>query len=139
MFDAYRVFYGQRSDPAAAASFLRDRFSARDSHIFVAPHRDSCERLAGFVQLYPSFSSVRLGRVYILNDLFVDPEVRRGGMGRALMEAAHRFARAQGAVRVSLETATSNAMAQRLYESLGYQRDSEFFRYHYQIVPSGGR
>jgi ribosomal protein S18 acetylase RimI-like enzyme len=136
LFDAYRVFYGQASDPRAAEAFLRERFARRDSHLFVAPEaagRPSEGKLAGFVQLYPSWSSVSLARIYVLNDLFVDPALRRGGVGRALLDAAHAFAREQGAVRVALETAIDNTNAQRLYESIGYRRDGAFHRYHWRI------
>jgi len=63
----------------------------------------------------------------------VDPAARRGGVGRARLEAAHAVARSQGAVRVSLETAVDNATAQRLYEAVGYARDAAFYRYHWRI------
>jgi ribosomal protein S18 acetylase RimI-like enzyme len=135
LFDAYRVFYGQASDPAAGERFLRERFARRDSHLFVAP---AASGLAGFTQLYPSFSSVSMARIYVLNDLFVDPASRRSGVGGALLDAAHAFARSQGAVRVSLETAVDNATAQRLYESLGYARDTAFYRYHWRISRAAG-
>src|SRR5262245_44496736 len=133
LFDAYRVFYRQPSDPAAAEGFLRERFAHGDSHLFVAcldgaPPREA--PLLGFTQLYPSLSSVSMARIYVLNDLFVAPAARRGGVARALLEAAHAFARARGAVRVSLETAVDNLGAQALYESLGYARDVAFHRYH---------
>ena len=127
LFDGYRVFYRQPSDPAAAERFLRERFKRADSHVFVAPASDG---LAGFTQLYPSLSSVSMARIFVLNDLFIDPLQRRSGVGRALMAAAHSFARSQGAVRVSLETAVDNRTAQRLYEALGYTRDAAFHRYH---------
>jgi ribosomal protein S18 acetylase RimI-like enzyme len=130
LFDAYRVFYRSPSDPAAAERFLLERFERRDSQIFVAP---SGAKLAGFTQLYPSYSSVSMARIFVLNDLFVDPASRRGGVGRALLEAAHAFAVRHGAVRVSLETAVDNHAAQRLYESLGYVRDGDFHRYHWRI------
>lgn len=132
LFDAYRVFYRRPSDLPAAERFLRERFARGDSHVFVAPAGSG---LAGFVQLYPSFSSVAMARIFVLNDLFVDPAARRGGVGRALLEAAHAFARDRGAVRVSLETAVDNDAAQRLYESLGYVRDVAFHRYHWWISP----
>ena len=135
LFDAYRVFYRQPSDPGAAERFLRERFARGDSHVFVAP---AASGLAGFVQLYPSLSSVSLARIYVLNDLFVDPGARRGGVGRALLEAAHAFAASRGAVRVSLETAVDNHAAQRLYESLGYVRETAFHRYHWRIPGAAG-
>ena len=127
LFDGYRAFYRQPSDPAAAGCFLRERFEHADSHLFVAP---SNQGLAGFTQLYPSLSSVAMARIFVLNDLFVEPVQRRSGVGRALLEAVHAFARSRGAVRVSLETAVDNHTAQRLYEALGYARDAAFHRYH---------
>lgn len=127
LFDGYRVFYRQPSDTAAAERFLRERFARKDSQVFVAP---SDRRLSGFTQLYPSLSSVSMARIFVLNDLFVDPAQRRGGVGRALLETAHAFARSQGAARVSLETAVDNTTAQALYEALGYVRDGAFHRYH---------
>ena len=143
LFDAYRVFYRQPSDPAAAERFLRERFARGDSELFVAstePQTDQRsarserseqrQKLAGFTQLYPSLSSVSMARIYVLNDLYVDPAARRSGVGRTLLEAAHAFALEEGAVRVSLETAVDNHAAQALYESLGYVRDAAFHRYH---------
>jgi ribosomal protein S18 acetylase RimI-like enzyme len=59
----------------------------------------------------------------------VDPEVRRAGVGRALMLAAQAFGRGAGAVRLDLTTARTNARAQALYESLGWQRDDAFLTY----------
>ena len=132
LFDAYRGFYHQPSDRVAAERFLRERFARGDSFIFVAERASG--GLAGFTQLYPSLSSVSLARIFVLNDLFVDPDARRSGIGRALLEAAHDFARKQGAVRVTLETARDNTSAQRLYEGLGYERDTAFFRYHWRIA-----
>lgn len=134
LFDGYRVFYRQRSDADAAGRFLAERFAREDSVLFVAGTSAeapaSGARLAGFTQLYPSLSSVSMARIYVLNDLFVDPAARRAGVGGELLEAAHAFARREGAVRVSLETALDNHAAQRLYERLGYVRDAEFHRYH---------
>ncbi len=134
LFDSYRVFYGQAADPVAAERFVRDRLSKGDSTVFVAHPESSRSRLLGFTQLYPSYSSVLMQRIYILNDLFVDPAARQTGVGRTLIEAAHAFAEKEGACRVSLATAVDNSAAQRLYESLGYQRDSAFVHYEWEIA-----
>jgi hypothetical protein len=72
LFDSYRQFYGQPADYALAEAFLRDRFTHNDSVVFLAFDPPSGEGL-GFVQLYPSFSSVAARRTWILNDLFVAP------------------------------------------------------------------
>jgi GNAT superfamily N-acetyltransferase len=84
---------------------------------------------AGFVQLYPIFSSVRTARIYLLNDLFVAAGMRRRGVAATLMREAVDFARAVGASGMTLATAHTNAPAQRLYESLGWTRDDEFREY----------
>ncbi len=124
LFDAYRRFYGQAADPAAAAAFLQQRLQRGDSVLLLALDGDG--EPAGFVQLYPSFSSVRIARTFILNDLFVVPSQRRRGVARQLLEAAEAQARELGAVSLSLSTAVDNHAAQRLYASAGWVRNTTF-------------
>ena len=121
MFDLYRQFYGKPADPKLAETFVRDRLNAKESVIFIAvvPEGDA-EGALGFVQLYPSFSSVSAFRLWVLNDLFVSSRARRSGVGRALMEAARRHAIETGAKRLTLETVAENEAAWSLYEELGY-------------------
>ena len=120
LFDAYRQFYGQPSNLAAARDWLRSRLRVGESVVLVA----KCAGAAvGFVQLYPMFSSVRMARTWILNDLFVAPAARRGGVARALLEAAAAFAREDGAVGLSLETGRDNAAARALYRAAGWHED----------------
>jgi ribosomal protein S18 acetylase RimI-like enzyme len=130
LFDQYRVFYKQSSDLEAARNFLQERFQKGDSTIFVAV---DCDRRIGFTQLYPSFSSVSMKRIWILNDLFVMEQYRQQGVAKALMKAAADFARESGAVRVALSTQISNGAAQALYESLGYSKDEDFYHYALQL------
>jgi ribosomal protein S18 acetylase RimI-like enzyme len=127
LFDAYRQFYGKLSDLAGGREFLLERFVNRDSVILLA--QAGAGAPAGFVQLYPSFSSTRMTRIWILNDLFVMPDARRSGAGRALLAEAVRFGRQTGAARLVLSTARSNESAQGLYESMGWQRDEMFYEY----------
>lgn len=131
LFDAYRQFYGKPADPALALRFIEERLARGESTIFVATG-DAGQAL-GFTQLYPSFSSVSAGRVYILNDLFVAPEARRGAVGRGLLEAAAQFGRAQGALRLSLSTARTNGAAQALYEANGWVRDEQYYDYSLKL------
>ena len=121
MFDLYRQFYGKPADPKLAETFIRDRLKAKESVIFIAvPEGGGSGEALGFVQLYPSFSSVSAFRLWVLNDLFVAPSARRLGVGRALMEAARRHAIETGAKRLTLETVAENRAAWSLYEDLGY-------------------
>lgn len=122
LFDAYRVFYRQASDPALARAFLHERLQRAESVIFIA--RGASGDAVGFTQLYPSFSSVSARRTWILNDLFVVRDARRRGVARALMERARAFASETGALRLMLETAEDNHPGRSLYESLGYLHDA---------------
>jgi GNAT superfamily N-acetyltransferase len=130
LFDAYRQFYGQRSDVPAARAFLDERLRRDESVIFLALAGDDGGEALGFTQLYPSFSSVSLKRLWILNDLFVGPGVRRGGVGRRLLERAREWAIETEAKGLVLATAVTNSTAQALYESCGWRRDDEFQHYY---------
>lgn len=126
LFDAYRQFYRQPSDPEGARRFLLDRFEHNQSIIFLA-ERDAAA--IGFTQLYPSFSSGAMKRIFILNDLFVAPVGRGQGVGTALLQAAANYARAVGALRLALSTEVTNQTAQSVYEKAGWQRDQAFYTY----------
>ena len=128
LFDAYRQFYGQTADLDLAREFLRERLE-RDQSVILLALRPNGSAI-GFTQLYPSFSSASARRIFILNDLFVDPAARRSGAGRALLQAAVDFGRAAGAVRLSLSTALTNTTAQSLYEAAGWRRDEVFCNYN---------
>lgn len=127
LFDAYRQFYEMPADPALAQRYLDERFQRRESVIFVA--ENSAKDIVGFTQLYPTFCSVLADRTFVLYDLFVTPAARGTGAGRALMEAAEAYARAQGAARLQLQTAKTNKIGQSLYESCGWKRDDLFYVY----------
>jgi GNAT superfamily N-acetyltransferase len=120
LFDAYRVFYAQPSDPVRARDFLAERFANGESAVLVAERGPSA---VGFTQLYPVFSSVRTARTWLLNDLFVVEGARRGGVARALLDAAAAFAREQGAAGLMLETTRENAPARALYRDAGWHED----------------
>lgn len=121
LFDAYRQFYGRASDRDAAREFLRERLERRQSMVLLARNQ---ARAVGFTQLYPMFSSVRLAPVWVLNDLYVDSDARRGGVARRLLEAAAVVAREGGAVRLMLETARENLPARALYRAAGWEEDA---------------
>jgi ribosomal protein S18 acetylase RimI-like enzyme len=134
LFDAYRQFYAQPSDLDLARAFIAERLTRGESVIFLA---ERAGRSVGFVQLYPLFSSTaaRPRRLWLLNDLYVSPEARSGGVGRALMDRARQLAEATDAVGLELATARTNVGAQRLYESLGYRVDEHFLRYELGLPP----
>jgi len=120
LFDAYRRFYAQPADLQRARDFLLERFERGESAILLA---ELDGRPAGFTQLYPMFSSVRTARIWVLNDLYIDEAARRHGVGRALLDAAARFAKEQGAAGLVLETTRDNAPARALYRAAGWKED----------------
>jgi ribosomal protein S18 acetylase RimI-like enzyme len=127
LFDAYRGFYEQPSNLAQSRAFIAERMAAGESAIFLA--QDEHGEALGFVQLYPTFSSIDAHRTWLLSDLFTTPAARGRGVGRLLMNTARAFALETGAKGLVLETATDNFTAQGLYESLGYVRDTGYFTY----------
>lgn len=126
LFDGYRQFYEQTSDPDMARAFLGERLALGDSRIFLAEFDG---KAVGFVQLFPIFSSTLCRRLWLLNDLFVAASARHLGVGLALMDAARAFAVETGACGLELATAHTNSTAQRLYEGLGWRLDEVFRRY----------
>ncbi|MEZ6234562.1 MAG: GNAT family N-acetyltransferase [Phycisphaerales bacterium] len=143
LFGAYRGFYEAAADAGAEAAYLRDRIGRGEAVVLVAwwdsggagagdgatggtgPSREA----VGFTLMYPTFTSVAMRAAWILNDLYVAPEGRRRGVGRALLEAAAGVAREAGAMRLELRTAHDNVAAQRLYEAMGWKMDERFRRY----------
>jgi ribosomal protein S18 acetylase RimI-like enzyme len=127
LFDHYRQFYGMPPELERARKFIRERLERAESVILVA---EDAGKLLGFVQLFPSFTSLETERLWVLNDLYVSPEGRGRGLGRWLMNAAREHAVKTGAKRLTLETMDDNRVAWSLYESLGYKRNNPDMRFY---------
>jgi ribosomal protein S18 acetylase RimI-like enzyme len=133
LFDLYRQFYQKDSDIPGAERFLTERMRNEESVLFVAETEQGT--LCGFVHLYPTFTSLGMARCWILNDLYVMNSARRSGIARLLMNTAHELALATGARSINLETQIENSTAQSLYESLGYELETEF-RFYTKVITS---
>jgi ribosomal protein S18 acetylase RimI-like enzyme len=71
-----------------------------------------------------------------LNDLYVEKEYRKHGIGESLIRTAMQFAKDTGAVYVQLETAVDNHTAQQLYEAIGFKKqlpDEKLFLYRIDV------
>ena len=123
IFDAYRVWYRQPTDLKGALSFLKERFQNKDSVMFAAKDSSSGE-FVGFVQLYPLFSSTRMRRVWLLNDLFVKKEFRGKGISKQLIAQAKQLAKETDACGLLLETEKSNDIGNQLYPATGFELES---------------
>ena len=126
LFDQYRQFYECPPDLSASKNWIAENFERGRSTILAA---EDGHQLIGFTQLYPALCSVDLVEYFVLYDLFVAPSARRQGIARALMNAASKWAKAQGAARLDLETARDNFPGQALYRDLGYELDEVFLKF----------
>ena len=126
-FDLYRQFYKKDPDKIASIEYIKQRLTNKESIIFFVEEDNVC---IGIVQLYVTFDSLELGKKVVLYDLFVRSEHRKKGIGAMLMNVSKDFAENNNITGIELSTAISNGTAQRLYESLGYERDNEFYNYY---------
>jgi len=124
LFDLYRVYYHQPSDIAAAEKFLLQRMEKEESVVFVA---EQDQKLVGFTQLYPIFSSVSLQRTWLLNDLYVHASVRKQGVAAQLLEAARVHGVATNSKWLLLQTQNDNFSAQSVYEKNGWKKMTDYF------------
>lgn len=76
-------------------------------------------RAVGFATIYWTWSTTQAERIGHMNDLYVVPEARGGGVGRQLIEACRGACRKRGVNRLTWDTAPDNHTAQRLYDSTG--------------------
>jgi ribosomal protein S18 acetylase RimI-like enzyme len=130
LFDKYRVFYENAPDKVNAEKFLLERLEQNDSVIYVA--EDERGNLTGFVQLYPMFSSTKMKRLWLLNDLYVE-EIHRGkGIAKLLIEAAKQLCTETNASGLLLETAKSNVIGNALYPKTGFMLDKTHNYYTWQ-------
>lgn len=117
-FEAYRVWYKMDADSTTANEFLRNRITNKESVIFIAVEN---HHLIGFTQLYPLFSSTRMKKLWLLNDLFIYKEHRGKGISKKLIDAAKNLCRETKACAISLETETNNKIGNQLYPATDFK------------------
>lgn len=132
LFDGYRVFYRKTTDYEGARSFLKERLENKDSIVYIAFAKPVLSEVevadstiaVGFTQLYPIFSSVSMEPMYLLNDLFIDPDYRGQGIGQSLIATIKEVCRKEKQKGIVIQTETTNP-AQYLYERLGFKKDPD--------------
>lgn len=127
LVQAYRVFYKQQPDPDRERAFAEKHLRDLTSCIYIV--EENGEAVA-FMQLFKTYSTVHLANSWILEDLFVKPELRGRGIASALLATAVEHARKDGASGMFLETAYDNETAQRVYERGGWSREARFYKYN---------
>ena len=104
-----------RPQPGSGWSFFDERTAPED--VIVATVDGE---VAGYVKLGPPTPLAASEHVQMVKGIAVSPDRQRGGVGRALMDAAVAEARARGARRLTLHVLGPNTAARRLYESTGF-------------------
>ena len=122
LFDEYRIFYGRQSDVQSGRNFIEDRIRKCDSKIFIAISADS---IAGFVQLYPLYSSTQMKRLWLLNDLYIAAQYRGRGIGKNLINRCKEFCEITDACGLLLETDKTNIVGNKLYPLTGFKLDEQ--------------
>lgn len=128
LFQNYRIFYKKEPDAEGEKAFLKERITNKESVIYLAKSDD---KFIGFVQLFPMFSSTRITRLWLLNDLYVDKEFRKSGAASLLIERSKQLARETNYAGLMLQTAKDNTTAQSVYDRTDFVRDDDFYTYYW--------
>ena len=134
LFDAYRVFYHKPTDIEGGRVFLKERIDKKESVIYLAV--TETDQVVGFTQLYPIFSSTNMKRIWLLNDLYVDPNFRGQGISKRLIEQSKILARSTHAFGVILETDKTNIIGNQLYPATDFELDIERNHYYWLNKPN---
>jgi ribosomal protein S18 acetylase RimI-like enzyme len=129
LFDQYLVFYKKPSNIEKHKLYLKERIENNEAIIFMAFDDEIKEKAIGFTLIYPTFSSILLNKILILNDLYVDSTIRNNGTGEKLILKTVELAKELDVKLVRLRTAKNNVIAQSLYHKMGFVRDDLVFTY----------
>jgi GNAT superfamily N-acetyltransferase len=128
LFNSYRMFYQKDSNLKIAKDFISSRINQGDSTIYIC---EVNKILTGFVQLYPIFSSTRVSKYWLLNDLFVKKQERGKGYSKLLISKAKELAIKTKSCGIMLETEKTNAIGNNLYPNVGFEKNilSNFYEW----------
>jgi ribosomal protein S18 acetylase RimI-like enzyme len=108
--------------PARERAYVLGLLADEDHGLFVA---EAGGRVAGFLHVMahdtPPIPILVPRRLAVVDNLVVRRDLRRAGIGRALMERAEQWARQQGATEIDLTVFEFNADAIAFYRRLGYE------------------
>lgn len=131
LFADYAEFYGVPDpDPEITWSWLMDAAHPVKGLVAVDPSG----AVIGFAHYFPFPSSLRGREIGFVNDLFVDPNHRGGGVGERLLRAAASISQNRGWVKTRWVTQESNATARRLYDRVAILTDWRM----YDMLPENG-
>lgn len=124
LFIEFRESNGADTLPESSRKFLQTRLKRNESVIYLA--LDAQEKPLGFCQLFPSYSSSSLKRVWLINDIYVAAHARRQLVADKLLQTAKQMAQSTHSVRLRAMHQADNPRAKALYESIGFREDARF-------------
>jgi ribosomal protein S18 acetylase RimI-like enzyme len=112
-------FQAEYDEPSPGVELLEERYAEliRSKEMIVLLVGEGPD---GFAQLRFRPWVYSAGLHSHLEELYVVPDLRGNGLGRALLETAMETARAEGAEQMELGTSQSDEAARRLYQSAGF-------------------
>ncbi len=117
MARALAVWLGNKTPTITAEKLARNAFGAKRWCSCLVATLSGAP--VGYAIYCPTFEGHIGNRQIYLSDLFVRPEARGSGAGRALMKAVARAALENDCVAVTWELSNENALAREFYENLG--------------------
>lgn len=130
--DFYRVAPGDEALLELSRALIVD--PAREGVQLLA--RDESGTAVGFATLYWTWQTLQASRLGIMNDLYVAPEARGGGVASALIAACLEHCQQHGATELVWQTASDNHRAQALYDRIGATRDDRWLDYSLPVEPA---
>jgi GNAT superfamily N-acetyltransferase len=120
LWDGYNAFYGREGPTAlppevTQTTWARFLDASEPMHAIVA---EASGRLLGLAHYIFHRSTIQIPPTCYLQDLFTIDSARGKGVGRALIEAVCREARAAGSPRLYWQTHETNVVAMALYDKL---------------------
>jgi GNAT superfamily N-acetyltransferase len=117
MYEYIVVFYKSPSPSIEKLqSLIQMLLEGREGIQFVA---ESDGRIVGFTTLYFTYSTTRVNKIVMMNDLYVIEEMRGKGVAGKLFEACSTYTNDNDYAAMVWETAKDNKRAQRFYEKMG--------------------
>ncbi|NVK22194.1 MAG: GNAT family N-acetyltransferase [Kangiellaceae bacterium] len=133
-FDSYRQRYKQDSEVERISEFLRHLLEKQAAKIFVSyESSEDQQHMTGFVILYPSYSSIGLAPIWILNDFYVFAGEKKRETARALLDQAAKLCKLTDAIRIEVTTRKENYRLHKLYKEYGFEKDYKYDYYFLRI------
>lgn len=130
VFDTYRQHFKQPSELEQVKAFLKARMSNDEAIVYLV---ETGEEINGFVVLYPSFSSIGLSPIWILNDFYLYSGSNKRQMAKQLLDKISEDCQEAGAIRIEVTTRKENHRLHKLYKEYGFEKDYKYDYYFLQL------